>query len=454
MRPVARQWGLRLGKRAGYRTAFRRQLVEGAVGSLAIKLGYVFLQFATSMVLARTLAPEGYGIYSWVTGLMALLIIPVQLGFPDYLVRTVPVYQETKQFGLLRGLLFRSLQLVGIASLLLAGLGLIFGTIFVSGSAVTNTGAFVMGLTLLPLTALNATNGGALRGLGHVLLGQIPGELLRPLVFLLLVVAMRLTMPSYSPSLALGANAVSAFAALLVGLVLLRRVSYKQLRAHKLRTQTRAWLRGALPFSLLAGVQVINHHTDILMIGYMLGEQQTGLYRVATQTADGLGMVLIAITAVIAPQLARLHIRNDWLAIQRLLVISHRVGTILLVPLMLFFVFMGQRFLELAFGSGYIGAADALSILAAGKVAYATVGFSGIAISMFGFPLIATGATAVVAVLNVGLNYLWIPGQGIVGAAYATAVSAFVINAVLALWIGFAHRRNITALGRLHRDVG
>ena len=59
-----------------------RALLKAAAGSAGMKLAYTGIGFLISISLARTLGPDGYGVYSYVMALVALLVIPSELGIP------------------------------------------------------------------------------------------------------------------------------------------------------------------------------------------------------------------------------------------------------------------------------------------------------------------------------------------------------------------------------------
>src|SRR5660397_112923 len=124
---------------------------------------------------------DGYGIYAYAMALVGLMQVPVQLGLPNLLVREVAAYREKGEWGLLRGLLARVNQ--GVASLaVLAGLGA-FGATWVYAEVrgePTWLPAFWVALFLIPLGSLSALSQATLRGLRHVILGQIPEFLARP----------------------------------------------------------------------------------------------------------------------------------------------------------------------------------------------------------------------------------------------------------------------------------
>lgn len=181
------------------------------------------------------------------------------------------------------------------------------------------------------------------------------------------------------------------------------------------------------------------------MLGVLTTQEQTGLYRVAVQVIDGLGIVLFAISAAIAPQLARLHAQTDWPSIQRILVYSHRAAVLVILPAALVIAGFGRELLTLVFGEEFSAAAGALEILALGKVAYASVGFAGLALSMLGHAGAAAIITLATVMINITLNLYLIPHYGIEGAAVATVVSTFSVNVASQVWIRQVFSRNFSA---------
>jgi len=186
---------------------------------------------------------------------------------------------------------------------------------------------------------------------------------------------------------------------------------------------------------LLSGAQVLNYHTGVVVLGILTSQEDVGLYRVAVQVADGLGMVLIAIAATITPHLARLHARGDWAGLQKVLVNCHRAGVAVLLPAAVMLAIKGETILALVFGPAYTAAARTMAILVLGKTAYASVCFSGAALSMFGLASVATLTTAIAALANVALNLLLVPRLGLEGAAIASAVSSLTTTSVCIAWM-------------------
>jgi len=76
--------------------SLRFRLAWEALGSFALKATNALVGFLTTVLLARMLGAQGYGIYAYALSLITLLALPVAAGLPKLLIR------ETSQ-GLAQG---------------------------------------------------------------------------------------------------------------------------------------------------------------------------------------------------------------------------------------------------------------------------------------------------------------------------------------------------------------
>lgn len=92
----------------------RRHLIRAAAGSLILSLLSKFLMLLTSVFLARWLGAEGYGYYVSSLAILTILSVVATLGFPTLTVRLLSSYYAHEKWGLMRGLLERSSQIVSV----------------------------------------------------------------------------------------------------------------------------------------------------------------------------------------------------------------------------------------------------------------------------------------------------------------------------------------------------
>lgn len=430
---------------AKWRSIFKEKLFAEGLASIFIRFIYLPLQFVVSIFLARMLGPKDFGVYTLAMAVVSLLAMLSQLGFPGYLVRMVSLYVVTQEIGKLNGLI-RHANIVAVS--LSAISALILCVAFFEFNFLHNKfhdELILYIITLFPLLVFMILNGSILRGLGYVIIAQIPEQVIRSCIFLLILLILG-ELGRISIESSLIANCISTLVALVMGALILNRKRLAMpLADHQYANIL--WFRGALPFFLLSGVQVVGYQADIFMLGMMTTDEDIGLYRVAVQVADGLGAFLIAITIVITPRVARLHTLGDFSGLQRLLVVSHRIAVLFLLPVVLMIIFNSEWVIGFVFGAEYIRASEVTVILVIGKLLYATVCYSAVALSMLGAANIAAWFTGGAMLIGLTLNYVWIPLYGIKGVAMASSISAFILSVACAIWMYTKYRMDISFLG-------
>ncbi|MBD3756183.1 MAG: oligosaccharide flippase family protein, partial [Gammaproteobacteria bacterium] len=108
----------------------RARLVRSALGSAGVQAANRAIALVLGVVLARSLGPDGYGVYAFAFALMSLLMVAAEAGVPTLLMREVAAAEGSGDWGLLRGALQRGVQFVGLVSLTIAVSGLVVLVLF------------------------------------------------------------------------------------------------------------------------------------------------------------------------------------------------------------------------------------------------------------------------------------------------------------------------------------
>jgi O-antigen/teichoic acid export membrane protein len=428
--------------------AVRDRLIKAATGTLGLKIVSTGLSFLISVFLARLLGAAGYGTYSYVLAWIALLGVPALLGLDRLLVRELAVYRTQSAWGQMMGLLSWANKMALMVSLGLAGLAAAVIWIFAGSLGFQLSIALWLGLLMLPLGTILSLKQGAIQGLNRVVVSLVPEFLIRPLALLsLLGCAYLLLQNGLNAQWALGLNAAALLIALATATYVLQKILPQSARDELPVHQSGLWLKSALAMVLISGMNVINHRTDTLMLGAMKGVEEVGIYAVANRGAQLILLIQTAVNSALGPTIAGLHAAGK---IQRLQnVITRSAQGVLLVSSLIAFalVLIGDRFLAL-FGSEFIQAYSALSILSVGCVINAAAGSVGLLLVMTGYERDAAKVLGTSVVLNVVLNAALIPHWGVEGAATASSVSMIARNLLMVLVV---HRRvgiHSTALGQ------
>lgn len=389
----------------------------------------------STILFARLLGAKGMGQYTVAFSVFALLVIPVQFGLPQLVVRETAKAIVKKNWALVRGV-WRWSQLTTFAGGTLIAL-LIGIWMAVTGVDTETRNIYVFGLIYVPLFALLTTSGGALLGLGHVILGQLPEHILKPVLLLVSIATVVAVHPvnGFTPMVAMGCQAVGVGIALLASVFMLVRMVPEPVKLEtRLECHTSVWLAAAGSLGLLSGLNLLMGNLDIVMLGWLRPIDEAGIYRVAVATSAVVSFGLQATNLVVMPAIARLYDSGDTMALQKLLYSNIRFVIVVGLAAFGIVVVLGQWLLGALFGPAFEAAYWPLIILAMGQLLNAAFGPVGILLNMSGHEKETLLGLTFAAVLNGILNIVLIPGAGMIGAAVASSVA-------LTFWNVFLYRR-------------
>jgi len=193
---------------------------------------------------------------------------------------------------------------------------------------------------------------------------------------------------------------------------------------------------GIFAFFLQAADKIISY-TDVVVIGFLLGPAQVGLYSVPLQLVEYGRLIGRGFVSVLLPHLAALHAQRGIEGLARAYIRTVRTSTLIAVFVMANLVLVGPRFLTLWVGPEFSGRAILLWLSLAGLVqaisAQAQLQFCH-ALGRNRFPailMIFEGA------VNLALSFLLAKMVGTVGVAFATAAAAVLISGLgLPFYVG------------------
>jgi O-antigen/teichoic acid export membrane protein len=426
----------------------RRRLVRGALGSGGLNVFYTGMMFVTTVALTRTLGASSFGVYAQVLAVVALVGVVATPGIERLLIRDMAVYQAKAQHQLARGLMIASNRVVLGLSLIISVLAGVT-TWLLNGQEVTTTVVeFWVGYTVIPLYALSRTRAATIMGLRYVVWSQLPESIVRPVLFLGLVVAAQLSLKPFTPTDALILTSMAASAAFLLGAYLLHRAAPSQVRRATPAYDLRRWRRSASPFLLLSIATVINSQMGTALLGALSTSTNAGLFAVANRGAAVISLGVLAATTVVAPNAARLWALGDHLQLQRIVTRSSQATVLFALPVTLILVVFGRYFLKI-FGEDFGGAILALQILCVGQFAVSATGTVTNLLLMAGEERRAVVATVVGAVANIVLSVVLIPIWGLEGAAVATTTSLIASELLMLRFARKALGVHLTLLGRV-----
>jgi O-antigen/teichoic acid export membrane protein len=413
----------------------KAQMLKGAGGSAGLQAVNLVLTLISGVLLARALGPENYGIYAFVLSVITLLSLPAKAGLPTLLIREIAKNQLSQKWGLMRGLLRLSNRFALGYSLMAVAVAAICLFWFSGGGQSAQAETFYWALLLLPLMAFDAVRAGTLRGLRLVLRAQLPEQIVRPLVLIILVGTLLLFGTELTPIIAIQFNLAGAFTAFILGSLLLIKSFPQNAVSAKAEYTIRPWAASLLPLSLFAGLKLLDSQISILFLGFLGTKEEVGLFRVAATGAALVSFGLQAVNMALAPQVARLYGAGETEKLQKLVTLSTRVAVAVSVPVAFVLMAWGEEIIALIFGDEYIPAAKALIILCLGQLVNASAGSVALILNMTGNDKSTVLGAATALVVNFMLAIILIPLLGLSGAAIGFAVSLTIWNVILMVMV-------------------
>ncbi|BCB76181.1 flippase [Phytohabitans flavus] len=388
--------------------------------------------FLVMLLLARELGTAEVGRYAQCYALLALLGLLSLSGFRAGLTRFVAVHLADDDPASIRGTVRLGLAISGLGAVLIAAVLAVFAPAL---AEVLHDPGLTGGLRLVALAlpaaviceaALAATRGWRTQR-PFTLVGQLyePGARL-VLTGLALLAGLAVTGALWAVVVAAWTAAVLALGALLR---LMRTVApapaaYRPRQLFSFSTVSWA--------SSLASTGLI--WIDTLLLG-AFGNDDIGVYTVATRLVTVAIFVLAPINAAFGPYIAYLYHRDELAEVRR--VYSAATGWVvrLSLPAFVALLVFPSSLLPL-FGPGFAEGAAVTVVLAVGQLVNAATGPCGTLLNMSGRVSLNMFDNVGALVLNIGLNLWLIPAYGIVGSAVAWSASLIAVNLarVIQVW--------------------
>jgi O-antigen/teichoic acid export membrane protein len=166
--------------------------------------------------------------------------------------------------------------------------------------------------------------------------------------------------------------------------------------------------------------------TDVIMVGYFRTFQEVGIYSAAQRTAL-LGILLLGVfTEIFLPLISKFHSEGNREKLEYYFKIITRWCFLLSFPIFIVVIFFAKEILRL-FGDKFTIAISSLVVLCIARAINVTVGPVGYLLMMSGRQRVNLFNIICICLLNIILNFYYIPKLGIFGAALSTAISLTIL---------------------------
>ena len=195
--------------------------------------------------------------------------------------------------------------------------------------------------------------------------------------------------------------------------------------------------RYGIPLSVSLGLAFVFAYSDRVLIGELVGVREAGLYAAGYDLVEQSIGLLTAVSATAAlPVVSEAYEKGGARSARAPLLQHATVLAALLVPAATGLVVLAPEVAHVVLGPAFAPTAAAVMpwVAAAALVSGFKEAYLNVAFQLADRTRRLVGVAAVAAALNVGLNVLWLPHYGLVGAAYATLASYVVAAAASWVW--------------------
>lgn len=371
--------------------------------------------FVWTILLARYLGVDNYGILGFAVSITGILGVIDDLGITSHIVRQISTDYESapKQLGnaIPLKVIFSGIKLV-LTFIILLLLNVNQFTIFIT---------LLFSIEMILISYVNIFYGtfqafekGKYQGIGIVLMNTTT------LIFILISIFADL-----------GLEGVT-FAYILANLINLI-YAYYVLNKHMVKPKyefdwdfCKKVTLASIPFALTGILYTIYYSIDIIMLTNMIGDYATGIYNATYKLISVLTLFYSVYTAVIFPVMSRLFKNN-----KKLLIISYEKSIkylmLIIIPIAIGTMLYSSDIIQLIYGYEYGQAASVLSILIWTVCLLFLSGASNTLLNASHQEVTVTKIYAIAAVFNIVLNFIMIPHFSYNGAAITTVLSDVLI---------------------------
>ncbi|MFB6080821.1 MAG: flippase [Haloferacaceae archaeon] len=401
-----------------------RDLLKGGSVVLFGRVAELGISFLGLTVIARLIGPTDFGAVSIGSAMLSVLSTFSILGLDTGIGRFLPRYDSAEDR---RGVLLSGFRM-GVPLAVVVGLAVV-ATADVVATRVFGDPSLAVVLVIfgaaLPFAALVELCIGAIQGSKLVAPKVLVEQLTIPVVRVSIAfVVLYFGLGVVGISFAYGSGYVVAAA---IGLYYL----WRQTDLFGGGAYTPVY-RNLLTFSMplvvtIAMNKILGYIDTFLLAGY-LPTREVGIYKVAYPVAMLLLIGLESINFLFMPILSGLESEDRYQELRRVFQVVTKWAFMGTLPIFLVIALFPEMTLKITFGDQYVGGAQALSILAAGFFVKVVAGPNSQLLTSIGETRVVMVSNSIAALVNVGLNLALIPRYGIAGAAFATAVSATLMN--------------------------
>jgi O-antigen/teichoic acid export membrane protein len=410
------------------------KLVRGSGFIFACRLTGAVLALVTQIALARWMGADALGRYLIALSWCILLARLSGLGYNSAAVRFIGEALAHRKPGAIRGYIRftrRTVALVAVGTGVVGAVGMVLLGL--------ESWAFLFAFVALPLMAGIGIYSGIALSLSWFRISFLPNNVLRPVLFLLIVSGAWLFGSGVSAAGAMAAQAAAMLGTVLALALVMRRPLRDRLEDAEPQFHARRWTRTAVPLLVISLFTVYLPELSVIVSGAFLPASQVAILTVAYRVALMIAFGLHAVDSFIMPKASRMHASLESSELQHLVTRATLVRFSAAAFAVVAFAAFGRFALGL-FGPEFVDGYPLLMILSCAQLVRAAAGPAESLLNVSGHQDECLKVYGVALVAVMGLIAIVAPVWGIVGVgctilAVITA-SAAVLNVRVRRYLG------------------
>lgn len=378
------------------------------------------ITFINGMVLARCLGPEGKGL------LAALVVYPALfVGLAEMGIRQASVY-------FLGNKVYSEQEIVSVLSLLLVvsscfGIAVCGGVFISIHSSKFTLPMILLSLLTIPLQLVASYSSGVFLGKGQISRFsnvQWMSEAAKFAVTLVLVLLVGLKVFGALIAIVVGCCIVAFYAIWLVSRTAVINLKFNI-------SIIKSMLRVGIVYAISLFILQMNYKIDIALMERLSTTKEIGQYTLGVSIVELLWQLPSAIGVVVFSRSSNAENSKDFSRNASKLM---RVSLLAVVFGAVVCILSAKFIVPAVYGVAFLPSVDVIRLLAPGIVAFTIIKVLNMDMAGKGKPMAVMYAALPSLLLNIVLNYMWIPTHGAKGAALASTCS-YSIAGVLYLFV-------------------
>jgi PST family polysaccharide transporter len=426
-----------------------RQVATSSVVLLLENLVRLTMVAAVSFWIARELGPGQFGILNFASAFMAILLSIAALGMETPLILRLT---QTRQPGALMG---TSLLIRGVFSIAILGVAVLLALLIKSDDALSLNVTLVVGLCIIGYIP------SLLDCWFKAKTSAVEPALARTAATLLSTCAKIACLLLGLGVVALAWTVVLESALAGLGLVLAYRWFARGSQQDALSVNRQLivpLLRDSAPYLWSSVATLLFMKVDVVMLGYLSTNAETGIYSLAQKLSEVLYVVPVVLIDSAYPALARRFLDSEQMDSKHgQMLFDLAVGGSLVATLVA--LALAAPVINVVFGEHYAPSVQIFYLHAWSCVAIAMNTARHRWLAAVALQRYAPIVTGIGLIVNIAMNLALIPSMGALGAAIATVVSYFLSGYLTSIWlaplreIGWMQTRALWPWSRLYTGL-